>query len=256
MRSVVGSESWVVRSCRPEHLYEVSSLQQSMNKAKVSDLIEANNVIAELQKDPKRGLTFKPGLDWNTSIMRVVGDSSFGNEDEFIDEWQEFESHRSQGGKILALSEPQLADGEPGLFHVLSFGSTVVRRVCRSTVQAEAYNLDLCVEEADLLRAAIIDLRGRLDRRDWEASAASQMHSHWFTDCKSLSDALQRPVLATIADKRLGITLAAMRQSLWRKPGGGLAQPMLMERRPENTTDSISWIDILQSCRVIVLQRR
>ena len=214
-----------------------------MNKAKVSDLIEANNVIAELQKDPKRGLTFKPGLDWNTSIMCVVGDSSFGNEDEFIDEWQEFESHRSQGGKILALSEPQLADGEPGLFHVLSFGSTVVRRVCRSTVQAEAYNLDLCVEEADLLRAAVIDLRGQLDRRDWEASAASQMHSHWFTDCKSVSDALQRPVLAAIADKRLGITLAAMRQSLWRKPGGGLAQPMLMERRPENATDSISWID-------------
>ena len=94
-----------------------------------------------------------------------------------------------------------------------------------------------------MFRAAIIDLRGLLDRRNWETSAASIMHSHWFTDCKSLSDALQRPVLASIADKRLGITLAAMRQSLWRKPGGGLALPMLMERRPENTTDSISWID-------------
>ena len=131
-----------------------------MNKAKISDLLEANIVMKELQAFPKRGLTFKPGLDWYNSIMCVVGDSSFGNEEEWIDKWQEFEPHRSQGGKILALSEPQLADREPGFIHVLSFGSTVVRRVCRSTVQAEAYNLDLCVEEADLLRAAaIIDLR-------------------------------------------------------------------------------------------------
>ena len=61
--------------------------------------------------------------------------------------------------------------------HVLSFGSTVVRRVCRSTVQAEAYILDLCVEEADLMRAAILDLRGLLNRRDWG-------------DQRSLSDAL------------------------------------------------------------------
>ena len=46
-----------------------------------------------------------------------------------------------------------------------------------------------------------------------------------------------------MSDKRLGITLAAMRQSLWRKPGGGLAIPRLMEKRPEGTTDSIVWID-------------
>ena len=101
----------------------------------------------------------------------------------------------------------------------------------------------LCVEEADLLRAAIVDLRGLLDRRNWELSAASEMHSAWFTDCKSLSDALCRTVLSNIADKRLGITLAAMRQSLWRCPGGGLAIPRLMEGRPEETTDSVSWID-------------
>ena len=243
LRSIVGSESWVVRSCRPEHLFDVSSLQQVMNKAKISDLVHANRVMKELQSTSKRGLTFKPGLDWYNSIMCVIGDSSFGNETEWIDTWQEFEPHRSQGGKILALGDQQLADVQPGMLHVLSFGSTVVRRVCRSTVQAEAYNLDLCVEEADLLRAAIVDLRGLLDRRSWELSAASKMHSAWFTDCKSLSDALCRTVLSNIADKRLGITLAAMRQSLWRCPGGGLAIPRLMEGRPEETTDSVSWID-------------
>ena len=243
LRSTVGSQSWVVRSCRPEHVYEVSTLQQSMNKAKVSDVLEANNVTADIQAAAKRGLTFKPGLNWYESISICIGDSGFGNEDEFIDEWQEFEPFRSQGGKILAIGESQLADTQPGMLHILSFGSSIVRRVCRSTVQAEAYNLDLCVEENDLLRAALVDLRGLLDHKNWEVSAASKMHAVWFTDCKFLRDALCRTVLASIADKRLGITLAAMRQSLWRKPGGGLAIPRLMEKRPDDTTDSIVWID-------------
>ena len=117
-----------------------------MCRAKVSDLIESNNLAKELQKTSKRGLTFKPGLDWYKSIMCVIGDSSFGNETEWIDDWQEQEAHRSQGGKILALGDPSLANVEPGMIHGLSYGSPIVRRVCRSTVQAEAYNIDICVE--------------------------------------------------------------------------------------------------------------
>ena len=243
LRSIVGSESWVVRSCRPDYLFDVSTLQQVMNKAKVSDLLDAIRLAKDLQNTSKRGLTFRSGIDWYKSIMIVVGDSSFGNETQWIDEWQEVEPYRSQGGKLLCLGEPPIADNQPGMLHVLSAGSSIVRRVCRSTVQAEAYNLDLCVEEADLLRAAIIDLRGLLDHRDWEVSASSQMHSAWFTDCRSVSDALCRNVLSNIADKRLGITLAAMRQSLWRTPGGGLTIPRMLERRPVETTDSVTWID-------------
>ena len=29
LRSTVGSQSWIVRSCRPEHLYDVSSVPQA-----------------------------------------------------------------------------------------------------------------------------------------------------------------------------------------------------------------------------------
>jgi hypothetical protein len=65
----------------------------------------------------------------------------------------------------------------------------------------------------------------------------------WFTDCKSVRDALSKPTLSKITDKRLGITFAAMRMSLWRKPGGGLMPPRLTETRPEQTTDAIHWID-------------
>ena len=59
-----------------------------------------------------------------------------------------------------------------------------------------------------------------------------------------MRDALCRPVLSKITDKRLGITLAAMRQSLWRKKGGGKILPRLCDTCPEDATDSIMWIDI------------
>ena len=65
----------------------------------------------------------------------------------------------------------------------------------------------------------------------------------WITDCKGVQGALCRPILSKITDKRLGITLAAMRQSLWRKKGGGKILPRLRESRPVNSTDSIMWID-------------
>ncbi len=48
-----------------------------------------------------------------------------------------------------------------------------MKRVCRSTVQAETYSLQAGVEEGDRLRAAIADLKGVLDIKKWDASSAS-----------------------------------------------------------------------------------
>ena len=51
---------------------------------------------------------------------------------------------------------------------------------CNSTTYV--YNKDHCVEEADLLKTAITDLRGLPDRRSWKASETAQMRSAWLTD--------------------------------------------------------------------------
>ena len=146
---------------------------------------------------------------------------------------------------MIALGEACLADGRPGHFQPLSFSSSLVRRVCRSTVQAEAYNLDLCIEEADLIRAALADAAGRLDPIRWETTAAAYKHMVWFSDCKSVVDTLLKINQTKIADKRLGITIAAMRQSLWREPGTDKILPRLTHNRPGNTTDSVMWIDTM-----------
>jgi hypothetical protein len=241
--SVAGSMSWVVRSCRPEESYAVSCAQQQRNKATVQQLLDVNQAVIDLQADPKRGLTYLPGIDWYNATLGVIADASHAGEVEWIDDWKELEAFRSQGARILVIADKAIAQNKPGMFHAIGYGSTVIRRVCRATVQSEGYNLESAVEEGDLLRAAIIDARGLLDHADWENSAAASMTMDWFTDCKSVRDALSKPTLSKITDKRLGITFAAMRMSLWRKPGGGLMPPRLTETRPEQTTDAIHWID-------------
>ena len=97
-------------------------------------------------------------------------------------------------------------------FHVIGYTSSILRRVCRSTIQAETYNIQYAVESGDIIRAGIADMRGKLHPRDWEASAAAFMHAVRLTDSESASVALMRPGQGKMSDKRLGIEVASLRQ--------------------------------------------
>ena len=65
----------------------------------------------------------------------------------------------------------------------------------------------------------------------------------WLTDCKSVYDALRRPVMAKMADKRLGIELACLRQSLWRRRGEAIGDSRMCDEMPADSTDIVRWID-------------
>ena len=161
-----------------------------------------------------------------------------------MDEWEIREPFRSQGGRLILLCNRDVIEGAHTFCHLVSFSPNIVRRVCRSTIQAESYQLQLSVEHAGLIRASIVDAMGLLNRREWEDSAASVIPSVWFTDCRSAHQALQRPVQKGV-DKRLGIELAALRQSLWRYPGRTALEARLQDGPPAEPTDRCRWIDTL-----------
>ena len=52
-----------------------------------------------------------------------------------------------------------------------------------------------------------------------------------------------RPAQAKMADKRLSIEIAAMRQSLWREPGQETGNPAYEDKMPEIRTDYVRWVD-------------
>ena len=122
---------------------------------------------------------------------------------------------------------------DEGHVHLISFASKKVRRVGRSTLQAEDYTLQTGVEQGDRLRAAVADLFGKLDRKKWEASSAAFMRQIWFTDCRPLSDTLRNPKMTKHADRRLSIEIASMHESLWRAKGEKCGVPRSLRTKSD-----------------------
>ena len=251
MKSVAGSLAWVCRQCRPDLSYRVSRIQSASNKGTVADIKEANKTVEYAVKTYQRGIAFRSGLlDWSKPgglMSLVITDASHANEEEelLVNGSVSVEHHRSQGARMIFVATPSLWDEDKGSVHPIACASNIVRRVCRSTIQAEAYTLQAGVEDGDVLRAAVADLFGALDLKRWEASAAKFMRQIWFTDCKSLEETLKNPKCSKHSDKRLSIEIASLRQDLWRKKGEKAGDPYEEDYRPsdEFLTDAVRWID-------------
>ena len=254
LRSGVGMLMWVTRSCRPGIAYQTSVSQTAVSKPVVSDLVYANTTIQYVRETPTFGLVFRPGgVRWPSRenikdgvllCISAVSDASHGNEDEYLSEWDEREPFRSQGAKLIFIADSAIISSDAGAVHLVSFSSTVQKRVVSSTMKAESYQLTEVVEAADLMRAALADCHGCLDYDDWETSASQWCTNVWSTDCRSCADTLERPVNKGV-DKRLGIELASLRQYLWRQRGEPAPDRRLLEEHPplSQRTDVCRWVD-------------
>ena len=172
-----------------------------------------------------------------------MADASHSNESEVIG--TRVEDYRSQSGRLLMIASPNIISGEVLNYHLMNWSSTIIRRVSRSTVQAETYSMSYMVEEADRFRAGLVHAIFGFNPKKWEIESSSKMRMIWMTDCKSLHDALLKPVMGKLADKRLGIEMAALRQSIWRVKGEHHGNDHLQDALPTDTefTDRIRWID-------------
>ena len=104
---------------------------------------------------------------------------------------------------------------ERGL-HVVACASNALKRVCRSTLTVETYQVVLGVEAADHLRAAVVAMFTTLSKR-WEIEATGATQRGWMSDCDSTRSALVPLAKGKPADNRLGVTIASLRQAIWRR---------------------------------------
>ena len=65
------------------------------------------------------------------------------------------------------------------------------------------------------------------------------------TDCDSSRNALVRPTMGKPTDKRLGMTIASLRQAIWRRRGEAIGAPMVTDTLPSSSdaTDVCRWVD-------------
>ena len=144
----------------------------------------------------------------------TISDARFGQEQEQIDGvTQKF---KSQQACIAALAPGNALNAEKMLIHPLSWSSTRIRGVCRSTLMGEAYAQSNAVERGLRTRATIVDTRGQLNIRQWEETASAAMGHVWFTDCESFFSHLISPnTKQQVENKRLAIDLSALKQLIW-----------------------------------------
>ena len=106
-------------------------------------------------------------LNWDNLLIVAMADASHSNEFEVVG--THTEAYRSQSGRILMLASKDILNGDDLKYHMMNWSSTIIRRVSRSTMQAETYSMSNMVEEADKFRAKLADniftaslpLRGR-----------------------------------------------------------------------------------------------
>ena len=245
LRSVVGSLSWLARVCRPDISFGVNQLQSVQQKAQIRHLLEANKILNYAMKDRQKGIFYKKGaMDIQKCILLSITDASHAASFEEVGNGQ-VAGHRSQSGRILALANPRFVQEGVGAVYVLEWRSNTIKRVCRSTLQAETLSLQLGAEESEHVRQTLFvvkNLAEGLKKSDVVMKGMDHMKCLWCTDCRSLSDHLRNPSMAEVSDKRLAIDLTALRQDVWRKPNELVGNPTYADSLPEDGTTEVAWV--------------
>lgn len=149
----------------------------------------------------------------------------------------------------------------------ISFSSTTIKRVCRATLQAEAYSLQAGIEAGDRIRALIAEMRGQISSLiNWSEDSKKKVVPHLqVSDCRSLTDHLGFAVPNRVQDKRLAIELSAMHQSYFEDdrrtwdlyPDGGdrlewiATQTMVADSLTKNMKPAFL-LKVLKECVLIV----
>ena len=122
--------------------------------------------------------------------------------------------YRSVGGYILMIANPEILQDGYVRANILSFHSGQTKRVCRSTLAAEASHLAEAVEAGDWCACLLEEaLSGDLNLKDWPA-IIQRRRRVYVTDARSVFDYLHKDATSTSTDKRMAIEGALLRETV------------------------------------------
>ena len=153
--------------------------------------------------------------------------------------------YRSQGGRFLFLANRMPDEKEAIYVMPLEWQSTTLKRICRSTLQAETLSSMNGSEAAQHLRVVLYASENPKEKgRDvhWNIAAMDSKVIYWLTDCRSLVDLMGSMTGSQISDKRLAIDMTTLRAELWRPKGHFMGDPASQDGMPEDACDQMYWI--------------
>ena len=183
LRSALGQLNWLANMTRPDISYTVSKISGHIKEATVADVKEVNKII-KYAKDTPSVVSF-PSLDAQSRQVVVFTDSSFNN----------LEDGGSQGGQVVFLKDKYNRSCP------ISWRSTRVRRVARSTLAAESLAFADGIDTASF----VTHLAGEFQM----IKPGSPIIG--ITDSRSLYDAANTST--QVSDRRLRVEISAIRDA-------------------------------------------
>ena len=205
----------MTRQLRCDLCYENGVIQRAKGDACVADLVKLKQYLSQARRRADFRLRYWADVDLRNGVLILLADSGHANG---TPEKDNILRYRSVGGYFLMLANPEILDDATARANILSFYSGQTKRVCRSTLAAEASHLAKAVETGDwcccLLEEA---LSGELNLKDWP-SIIQRRRRIYVTDARSVYDYLQKDSNSTSSDKRMAIEGALLRETV-KQPG-------------------------------------
>ncbi|CAE7352234.1 RE2 [Symbiodinium sp. CCMP2456] len=205
-RGLIGQMGWITRQSRPDLMVNVSLASQTMGSPKVKDVINLNKAVKMLKETSDAKWRFVPS-DMTLENARVFcfADSSFANT----------ESLKSQCGYLVGLTTEAMDSENDAPILILETYSGSIKRVCRSTLAAEANGLLAGVEAAEYLQMLMEEIMYPEERLVDISREFAKEKVLCYTDAKSLEAALNKDA-GQSQDKRREPLLDAMNTGTWR----------------------------------------
>ena len=220
LRSICGQLNWLSSQTRPDLAFDACDLSCSIKGSNVSHLLRAIKVVKKAQSE-RVSIKF-PVLDLSRCSVVIYSNASYGN----------LPDGSSQGGFIIFLCD------EKGACAPITWSSTMIRRIVRSTLAAECLALQDAADTGILISSLFSELLN---------SESQPMNITCKTDSKGLYKALYS--IKCVQDKHLRVDMARLRQMIerqeltqvvWVESSNQLADPLT-----KRTASSRSLVDVL-----------
>ena len=204
-RSVLGQLLWLGQQSRPRLCVGVSLAAQKLSKATLSDVKALNTLVEQPKSTAEMGIVIPCGVvNLETSSVVCHADAGFANA----------EGEKSQCGLVVGLTHhPELLvkTGRFDLSTIISWQSSTIKRVVRSTLAAEGYAVSEGLEAAQWFRHLLTEAHmDRSSLKDVEKESLKRP-ALVFTDIDSLASTVKKDI-GQSHDKRFRIVVSMLRE--------------------------------------------
>ena len=208
-RAVLGAAQWRVYQTAPHHAAKLSHLQSVLPKADRKIIAEINKFVREIYGQRDLGLNIYDLQAQGPDDLVAVAwsDAALANRVDLS----------STGGMLIGFVHRRMVEeGQRGHVNVISWGSSKLRRVCRSSLAAETQALAEAEQELMFVRIQWREILGdEVILRD-PAETAKKVRGVLVTDAKALYDAVQQGDLPSFSmkEKYSALELLLLTQNL------------------------------------------